>query len=190
MSRAATIATAWLLPPLLFWVEVAATPWPVSLDGRIFVYAGGLGATITTLIGALFALLASSGSRFTQSHASRRSVGIGLFAFLPITSYLVASEGKILLPALGTFLAVLISGFVFLLPLFGALLFWRPNARLVSRSFAGVVVACALPFVAIATLDFSVRSSLEAYQPPYDNWSPLICSRANVDEPSPLCADR
>lgn len=194
MNRPGTIAATWLIPPLLFWLEVAASGWTASSDSRVFIYGGGLGATLVAVLGAIFAVLAEKIERpranSTTFGTSRRSIAIGLLAFLPITSYLVASEGNRSLPTLSAFLAVWISALVFLMPLFGALIFWRPHARVVSRSFAGVVVACALPFVAIAALDFALRTSFDAYQPPHDNWSPLICSRANVDEPAPMCGNR
>lgn len=145
MKRYATIAIVWLLPPLLFVMEVAAhhgTDLPI--------YPHVIFGIVASLAGAIFA------SRADPAPPPAIPMFVaGIVILVPLVSVCsVILQGVVPHEFFVLSMASLVI-WIAAMPLWGAVLFWRPDVSKTSLSFAAATATCMLPFAIVSGFDLT-----------------------------------
>ncbi|MHC2275377.1 hypothetical protein ACVME8_001988 [Bradyrhizobium diazoefficiens] len=138
MNRYVTIATVFLLPPLLFAAENYGRLKTQPVWGLALVAAG------FSLAGAMVALDPEMRSRSHLWSLSSLTLAIAILVAITFAVEAIPRGSN------KTYLVAL-AGCLCSTPLMGALFLWRPKTRIFSLPCAALAALCALPFVLLGT---------------------------------------
>lgn len=147
MKRYATIATVWLLPPLLLAAIMVPAVWNYGIRRIEYqpAYGFAIFAALFSLAGAVVAARTKPG-RAGPTLRRLRLASLTLVLGAPVAALFVVYLRSILPFSTIVWAIAAMTIWASSAPLWGAFLFYRPDTRGVSLRSIATVITCILPF--------------------------------------------